>query len=136
MILNPKGQSPTRYSHLSSQCHHLRHRPPHKQGTEDVTRGTKVGVGINNNEVKKVGIEVPVEVEIREEMSGKRIPKTGIERNQALYPLGRKINHICLKTEINCQRRSMTILGNSVFGVASHPTRGGIAELTQIELLS
>jgi hypothetical protein len=91
---------------------------------------------MDNNGVKKVGIEVPAEVEIREEVTGKRIPKMGIERNQPLSPLGWKINPICPKTEINYQSHLMTILGNSVFGVATHPTRGGIAELTQIVPLS
>jgi hypothetical protein len=49
-----------------------------------VTRETKIGVGIDNNGIKKAGNGVPAEVGIRGGMTGKGIPKTGIERNQAL----------------------------------------------------
>jgi hypothetical protein len=49
-----------------------------------VTRETKIGEGIDNNGIKKVGIGVPAEVGIRGEMTGKGIPKTGTEKNQAL----------------------------------------------------
>jgi hypothetical protein len=49
-----------------------------------VIREIKIGVGIDNNGIKKVGIGVPAEEGIRGEMTGKGIPKTGIERNPAL----------------------------------------------------
>jgi hypothetical protein len=50
----------------------------------DATRGTKVGVGINNNGVKKVEIEVPAEVEIRKGRTGRTILKTETGKSQAL----------------------------------------------------
>jgi hypothetical protein len=75
-------QGAAAYPIFPPQLARLRHRPPHHREMEGVIEITKIKRGVNG--VKKVGIEVPAEVEIREEKTGRRIPKTGIERNQAL----------------------------------------------------
>jgi hypothetical protein len=49
-----------------------------------VIKEIKIGVGIDNNGIKKVGIGVPAEEGIQGETTGKGIPKTGIGRNKAL----------------------------------------------------
>ncbi len=84
MILSPKGQLLTRYSPLSLQFRPLQHQPQYKQETGIGTKGARIGVGIGSNEIKRVGIEVPAEVGIHREATGKQISKTGIGKNQAL----------------------------------------------------
>jgi hypothetical protein len=49
-----------------------------------VIKEIKIGVGIDNNETKKVGNGVPAEAGIRGGTTEKATPKTGIERNPAL----------------------------------------------------
>ncbi len=128
MIPSPKGQLLTRYSPLSLQFRPLQHRPPYKQETGIGTKGTKIGVGIGSNEIKRVEIEVPAEVGIRREATGKGIPKKGMGKNQGLSPLGRRTSLTCLKTEINCRRLLTITSGISVLDVATPPIKGGIAE--------
>jgi hypothetical protein len=65
-------------------------------------------------------------------MMEKILPETETRKNPALLPLGLRISLICPKTGTSYRRLLMTTLGISASGVATHPTRGGIAVPTLI----